>query len=54
MEYTIEQIKYAFFETFNESGEIFFDYLHSDKENLKCTESQFENFKTELETNKTD
>jgi hypothetical protein len=47
--YTIVQIKKAYFATFHEAGEIFFNYLATPEENLKATEAEWLEFFEELE-----
>lgn len=47
--YTEEQIKKAFWETFHESGELWFDYLGPEDTNNDSTICEWDNFKEELE-----
>ena len=42
--FTLEEVKKAFWETFNESGELWFDYLDNAEENNKCTNEFWEDF----------
>ena len=43
-QYTIDEIKNAFWKTFHEQGEIFFSYLGDKDENLEDTEEYWEYF----------
>ena len=47
--YTIDEIKRAFWETFHESGELWFCYISTPENNAEYTESYWENFVDELE-----
>ncbi len=47
--YTLEEIKEAFWGTFHESGEQWFDYLDTDEENEESTNSTWLEFKDELD-----
>jgi hypothetical protein len=42
--YTIEEIKKAFWKTYHESGEIWFDYLGTDEQNERSTQGGWEDF----------
>ena len=44
MNYSKEDIKKAFWETFHKSGELWFNYLGTDEENESSTESKWEQF----------
>ena len=44
----LEIIKKAFWDTFNESGEIWFDYLSSKEDNNSSTNSEWINFEENL------
>jgi hypothetical protein len=46
--YTIEQIKKAFWETFHESGELWFNYLGTDEDNNESTDNEWLDFKENL------
>jgi lauroyl/myristoyl acyltransferase len=50
IQYTEEQIKAAFWETFHESGEIWFS--NSDEVNERCTNEQWEYFTENLKEKK--
>lgn len=41
-------IKEAFWKTFHESGEIFFNYYSSDKDNERSTYSEWKDFRNNL------
>lgn len=47
--FTITQIKTAYFEAFNEAGEIFFDYFGTPEQNMESTESYWSDFLKALE-----
>ena len=46
--FTLQEIKEAFWRTFHESGEIYFDYLSDDENNNRSTEEEWEDFLEEL------
>lgn len=46
--YTLEQIKRAFWEQFHESGETWFDYLGTEKENESYTQGEWKDFVEKL------
>lgn len=48
--YSVDQIKLAFWKTFHESGEIWFDYLSSPEENESSTNEEWEVFLENLTT----
>jgi len=47
--YTVDEIKKAFWETFHESGELWFCYISTPENNTEHTESYWENFLENLE-----
>lgn len=46
--FTLFEIRRAFFESFHESGELWFDYLGSPQENLESTEKYWIEFEEKL------
>jgi hypothetical protein len=46
--FTLAEIKKAFFDSFHESGEFWFDYLGSPQENLESTTVYWDEFKDKL------
>ena len=46
--YTEEQIKKAFYETFHEIGEVFFNYLDTPEDNKASTEIEWKEFREHL------
>jgi hypothetical protein len=47
--YDIKSIKQAFWKTFHESGEIYFDYLGNAKENNRSTQISWQEFLEHLQ-----
>lgn len=48
MDYSIIEIRKAFFKTFHKSGELYFDYISSEEHCLECTENFYEEFEENL------
>ena len=48
MKYSIDEIKKAFWATFHESGELWFDYLTSKEESESSTQEKWKWFDEEL------
>ena len=46
--YTLEEVKKAFWATFHESGELWFDYLGTHENNTEVTEEWWDTFLEEL------
>ena len=46
--YTLDQIKKAFWEKFHKTGELWFNYLGTEKENEEITQREWEDFIDEL------
>ena len=51
-DFTLEQIKDAFWETFHEEGEMFFEYSGTEEEKLESTDYWFDQFVETLEQTK--
>ena len=49
MDYTLDQIRAAFWATFHKEGEIWFCYLGSEDENEESTVNHWQAFKEQLE-----
>jgi hypothetical protein len=47
--FTMEEIKAAFWATFHERGEVWFDYLSDEQSCQEATEGQWEDFKEALQ-----
>jgi hypothetical protein len=51
-EYTIQEIRKAFWDTFHRSGEIWFNYLGTKEENENSTEWEWDDFEKNLRGSK--